>query len=154
MSIVFGTQKSAAEQNFIMVYLVNNGCGTRKKFPRAYASTFWNPPFLNPRSAPATAQVGTVSSVQQTTLNVYECIDPLPYLYGSSAVLCTLCSVLAGNFCKVFSLSPVLVTMFLCSTCKHLEMKQVLIKMYPRPYCSQETWRVGSLCTKRGPSFV
>ena len=48
MSIVFGTQTSAAEQNFIMVYLVgvsNNGCGTRKKF--------WNPPFLNPRSAPA-----------------------------------------------------------------------------------------------------
>ena len=35
MSIVFGTQTSAAEQNFIMVYLVgvsNNGCGTRKKF--------------------------------------------------------------------------------------------------------------------------
>ena len=34
MSIVFGTQTSAAEQNFIMVYLVgvsNNGCGTRKK---------------------------------------------------------------------------------------------------------------------------
>ena len=55
MSIVFGTQTSAAEQNFIMVYLVgvsNNGCGTWKKFPRAYARTFWNPPFLNPRSAP------------------------------------------------------------------------------------------------------
>ena len=60
MSIVFGTQTvetSAAEQNFIMVYLVgvsNNGCGTRKKFPRAYARAFWNPPFLNPRSAPGT----------------------------------------------------------------------------------------------------
>ena len=56
MSIVFGTQKAAAEQNFIMVYLVgvsDNGCGTRKKIPRAYARTFWNPPFLNPRSAPA-----------------------------------------------------------------------------------------------------
>ena len=52
MSIVFGAQTSAAEQNFIMVYLVgvsNNGRGTRKKF----AHTFLNPPFLNPRSAPA-----------------------------------------------------------------------------------------------------
>ena len=59
MSIVFGTQTSAAEQNFIMVYLVgvfNNGCGTRKKFLHAYARTFWNPPFLNPRSAPDTGK--------------------------------------------------------------------------------------------------
>ena len=42
MSIVFGTQTSAAEQNFIMVYLVgvsNNGCGTRKKIPRAHFGT-------------------------------------------------------------------------------------------------------------------
>ena len=50
-------------------------------------------------------------------------------MYGSSGV-CTLCSVLAGNLCKVFSLRPVLVTMFLCSTRKHLEMQQVLVKMY------------------------
>ena len=54
MSIAFGTQTPAAEQNFIMVYLVgvSNGCGTQKKFPRAYARTFWNPPFQNPTSAP------------------------------------------------------------------------------------------------------
>ena len=65
MSIVFGTQTSAAEQNFIMVYLVgvsNNGCGTEKKFPRDYARRFWNPPFLNPRSAPASPVSNQIQS--------------------------------------------------------------------------------------------
>ena len=64
MSIVFGTQTSAAEQNSIMVYLVgvsNNGCGTRKKNSRAYARTFWNPPFLNPRSAPGVASLAVLA---------------------------------------------------------------------------------------------
>ena len=47
MSIVFGTQTSAAEQNFIMVYLVGvsiNGCGTRKNYARLRAHIL-EPPF-------------------------------------------------------------------------------------------------------------
>ena len=46
MSIVFGTQTSAAEQNFIMVYLVgvsNNGCGTQKKFRTLTRAHFGTP---------------------------------------------------------------------------------------------------------------
>ena len=49
MSIVFGTQTSAAEQNFIMVYLVgvsNNGCGTRKKFSARLRAHILEPPLL------------------------------------------------------------------------------------------------------------
>ena len=46
MSIVFGTQTSAAEQNFIMVYLVgvsNNGCGTQKNFRALTCAHFRTP---------------------------------------------------------------------------------------------------------------
>ena len=45
MSIVFGTQTPAAEQNFIMVYLVgvSNGCGTQKKFRALTRAHFGTP---------------------------------------------------------------------------------------------------------------